>query len=271
MQLNLPRGTIFLVAAVVAGFVATFAIHKYVSIKTRIPVAASRQVFIAVADISPGTVISGAAVKAVTWPQAVIPPNSASTMKEVEGRVVKVPIPQGNPILFSMLAPEGTAAGLSGILEDGKRALTVKVDEVTGVAGFIHPGDHVDVLMDLPLKGEGGGEHFSKTILHDILVLTTGQIWEQKGSNKPMVVNTVTLELAPEDGEVLNLASNEGKIRLALRNRNNRTVTQTPGVTTSILVGGGAAKKESKVAAALPVQERTVEVIKGLDRSDAKL
>ena len=152
MQLNLPRGTIFLVAAVVAGIVATFAIHRYVSVKTRVPVAATRQVIIAAADISPGTALSGQAVKAVTWPQEVIPPNCASTMREIEGRVVKVPIPQGNPILFSMLAPEGTAAGLSGILDDGKRALTVKVDEVAGVAGFIHPGDHVDVLVDLSLK-----------------------------------------------------------------------------------------------------------------------
>ena len=135
-------------------------------------------------------------MKPVTWPQAVIPPNCASSMRELENRVVKVPIPQGNPILFSMLAPVGTAAGLSGILDDGKRALTVKVDEVTGVAGFIHPGDHVDVLMDLSLKGQS--EHFSKTILHDVSVLTTGQIWEQKGDNKPMVVNTVTLELTPK-------------------------------------------------------------------------
>ena len=118
-------------------------------------------------------------------------------MREVEGRVVKVPIPQGNPVLFSMLAPEGTAAGLSGILSDEKRALTVKVDEVAGVAGFIHPGDHVDVLVDLPLQE--AKDHFSKTILNDILVLTTGQIWQQKGENKPVVVNTVTLELTPED------------------------------------------------------------------------
>ena len=273
MQLNMPKGAIFLVAAVVAGLVATFAINRYVNIKTTVPVAATRQVFIAVADISPGTAISGAAVKAVTWPQAVIPPNSATTMREIENRVVKVPISQGNPVLSSMLAPEGTAAGLSGILEDGKRALTVKVDEVAGVAGFLHPGDHVDILMDIAMKGQGQSDHFSKTILHDITILTTGQIWEQKGENKPMVVNTVTLELTPEDAEVLNLASNEGKIRLALRNRNNRTVAQTTGVTSSILIGGVgvAAKKESKVAAALPVQEKTVEVIKGLDRSEAKL
>ena len=171
-----------------------------------------------------------------------------------------------------MLAPEGTAAGLSGILEDGKRALTVKVDEVAGVAGFLHPGDHVDVLMDLAMKVEGRQEHFSKTILHDIPILTTGQIWEQKGNEKPMVVNTVTLELTPENAEVLNLASNEGKIRLALRNRNNKTIAQTQGVTTSILIGGITEKKESKVAATLPpVHEKRVEVIKGLDRSEAKL
>ena len=270
MQLNLPRGTIFLAAAVVAGLVATFAIHRYVSIKTRVVEAPTRQVFIATADISPGTALSGQAVKAVTWPQAVIPPNCASTMREIEGRVVKVPIPQGNPVLFSMLAPEGTAAGLSGILDDGKRALTVKVDEVAGVAGFIHPGDHVDVLMDLSMKGSKS-EHFSKTILHDISVLTTGQIWEQKGENKPMVVNTVTLELTPEEAEVLNLASNEGKIRLALRNRNNKTVAQTPGVTTSFLINGAAAKKEAKVAVQPAREEKRVEVIKGLDRSEAKL
>jgi len=268
MKLNLPRGAIFIAAAVVAGLVATFGIHRYVSIKTRVVEAPTRQVFIATADISPGTALSGPAVKAVTRPQEVIPPNSAATMREIEGRVVKAPIFKGNPILLTMLAPEGTAAGLSGILPDGKRALTVKVDEVAGVGGFIHPGDHVDVLMDLALKGQG--EHFSKTILHDISVLTTGQIWEQKGDNKPMVVNTVTLELTPADAEVLNLASNEGKIRLALRNRNNKTIAQTPGVTTSFLLNGGV-KKEPAVVAQPARAEKGVEVIKGLERSEAKL
>jgi len=274
MKLNLPRGAIFIIAAVVAGSIATFGIHRYVSAKTRVVKAPTRQVFIATGDISPGTALSGAVVKAVAWPQEVIPPNSASSMREIESRVAKAPIPKGNPVLFSMLAPEGTAAGLSGILDDGKRALTVKVDEVAGVAGFIHPGDRVDVLMDLSMKGQseqGQADHYSKTILHDISVLTTGQIWEQKGENKPMVVNTVTLELTPEQAEVLNLASNQGKIRLALRNRNNRTVAQTPGVTTSILLNGGGAKKEPMVVAQPRRVEKKVEVIKGLDRSEAKL
>ena len=257
MQLNMPRGTIFLVAAVVAGILATFAIHRYVSIKTTVPVAATWGGHCRGRSNLSGTAITGAVVKAVTWPQAVIPPNSPSRMREVEGRVVKVPIAQGNPILSSMLAPEGTAAGLSGILEDGKRALTVKVDEVAGVAGFLHPGDHVDVLMDMAMKGqkENQSDHFSKTILHDIPILTAGQIWEQKGENKPVVVNTVTLELSPEQAEVLNLASNQGKIRLALRNRNNRTVAQTQGVTTSLLIGAEGPKQESK-GAVQPVRKR---------------
>jgi pilus assembly protein CpaB len=268
MKLNLPKGTIFIVASVLAGLVATFAIHRYVSLKTRVPVAATQQIFIASADISPGTALSAQVVKPVTWPQAVIPPKSASSIQAIDGRVAMVPIPQGNPILFSMLAPEGTAAGLSGILPDGKRALTVKVDEVAGVGGFIHPGDHVDVLMDLPIKD--ASEHFSKTILHNISVLTTGQIWQQKGDNKPVVVNTVTLELTPHESEVLNLASNEGKIRLALRNRNNKTLAETEGVTTSFLLGGLVGKKEQAVA--LPTRgEKSIEVIKGLDRSEAKL
>jgi pilus assembly protein CpaB len=268
MQLNLPRGTIFIVASVVAGLVATFAIHRYVSIKTTIPVAATQQVIVAAADISPGTSLSSQLVKKDSWPLKVVPPKSASSMGDIEGRVVMVPIPQGSAILFSMLAPEGTAAGLSGILPDGKRALTVKVDEVAGVGGFIHPGDHVDVLVDLPIKD--ATEHFSKTILHDISVLTIGQIWQQKGDNKPVVVNTVTLELTPHESEVLNLASNEGKIRLALRNRNNKTVAETEGVTTSFLLGGLVGKKEQAVA--LPTRaEKSIEVIKGLERSEAKL
>jgi pilus assembly protein CpaB len=258
----------FIVAAVAAGLVATFGINRYVSIKTRVPVTETRNVMIAAGDISPGTAINGKLIKTVSWPLKVIPPRSASSPKEIMGRVAKVPIPQGNPILLSMLAPEGTAAGLSGILPEGMRALTVKVDEVTGVAGFIHPGDHVDVLVDLPIQNDK--DHLSKTILSDIPVLTTGQIWQQKGENKPVVVSTVTLELTPHQSEVLNLASNQGKIRLALRNGNNKVITQTSGVTTSVLINGS--KNEEKVASAKPKRiEKGVEVIKGLERTEAKL
>jgi Flp pilus assembly protein CpaB len=114
-------------------------------------------------------------------------------------------------------------------------------------------------------------DNFSKTILQNIVVLTTGQIWEQKGENKPVVVNTVTLELTPDQAEVLNLASNVGKIRLALRNRSNTAAVPTKGVVVSQLTNmngvntGAKSKKEGGAAAKLARGGRTVQVIRGLE------
>jgi len=261
--MNLPKGISYVVLAGVAGLVATFAIHQYITVKTRVPKAATGDVAVATGDISPGTALDGKWVKVDTWPQNIIPPNAASSLTELEGRVTKTPVANGEPILPSKLAPKGTAAGLSGLLGDDKRALTVRVDDVSGVAGFIHPGDHVDVLVDMALPNST--EHISKTFLQNIKVLTAGQIWDQKGENKPQVVNTVTLELTPAQGELLNLASNQGKIRLALRSPDNLAAIQTTGVDTSQLVDDQDRKKKDTK------KTNSVEVIKGMDRSNTVL
>jgi pilus assembly protein CpaB len=267
MELNLPKGVGYIAAAVVVGLVATFGIHKYIVIKTRVPTVLTAPVAVATKDVAPGSAITPEMVRVATWPKELIPPQSASSLGEVQGRVTTTAIATGEPILTRKLAPEGTAAGLSGLLDLNKRALTVRVDDVSGVAGFIHPSNHVDVLVDIKVEEK---EHYSKTILQNILVLTVGQIWEQKGDNKPVVVNTVTMELSPEQAEILNLASNEGKIRLALRNFRNAETVQTEGVGTSQLITG--AKKAEAEAAPLPRrEERSVEVIKGLERTKATL
>jgi len=266
--MNLPKGVLYVGCAVVAGLVATFAIHKYISVKTKVAVVGTHPVLVAAVDISPGTQITGQAVKTVPWPQELIPPNAAFSLKGLEGRVLAVPVGRGEAILLSKLAPEGAAAGLSGLLGENKRALTVRVDDVSGVAGFIHPGDHVDILAEMKIPK--ADDNLSKTILQNIVVLTTGQIWEQKGENKPVVVNTVTLELTPDQAEVLNLASNVGKIRLSLRNRSNTAAVPTKGVAVSHLtnMGGpneGVNKKEGGAGARLAKGGRTVQVIRGLD------
>jgi pilus assembly protein CpaB len=246
------------------GLVATFTVHRYVSVKTEVPQVALGQVAIAAADVSAGLAFSAATVKIASWPKELIPPQTASTLKEVEGRVALVSMAKGEPILVTKLAPEGTAAGLGGLLDSSKRALTVRVDDVSGVAGFIHPGDHVDVLADLPMP-DSQSDHLSKTILQNLVVLSTGQVWEQKGDLKPMVVNTVTLEVTPDQAEVLNLASNNGKIRLSLRNRNNVAAITTPGVTTSGIFSARGSHNPGRQ------EGRAVEVIKGLARSKAAL
>jgi pilus assembly protein CpaB len=264
--MNLPKGIIFVVMAGVVGLLATFGIHRYVSAKTKVPVIATSQVPVAAGDISPGTALNGSLVKMVSWPKELIPPGCPASLSQLDGRVASIPVAKGEPILMTKLAPEGTAAGLSGLLGNDKRALTVRVDDVSGVAGFIHPGDKVDVLADLKIPG--GQENFSKTILQNILVLTAGQVMEQKGGDsKPVLVNTVTLELTPDQAEVLNLASNEGKIRMALRSRSNMTPVVTAGVSTSHLISGSARKEVTN----LRKEGRSVEVIKGLDRSKASL
>ena len=214
-MINLPKGISYMAIAVVAGLVAAFGIQRYVARKTYVAPVATGQVVVSTADVSPGNALSGASVKIVAWPKELIPPQAASSLNQVDGRVVQNPIAKGEPVIFSKLAPVGTSAGLSSMLDDNKRALTVRVDDVIGVAGFIHPRDKVDVLADLKVPGKD--ENFSKIILQNITILSVGQSWDQKGTGKPAVVNTVTMELTPEQAEILNLASNEGKIRLALK------------------------------------------------------
>lgn len=267
---NLPKGMTYMAVAVVAGLLATFGIHRYVVNKTQVAPAPTGTVVVATSDIAPGTALASGSLKLVSWPKELIPPQCAASLNQVEGRVVTFPISSGEPIMFSKLAPVGTAAGLSGLLDENKRALTVRVDDVTGVAGFLHPRDRVDVLADMKIKGGGVDENYSKVILQGITVLSIGQIWQQTGEDKPTVVNAVTLELTPEQAEILNLASNEGKIRLALRGGGNEATVETRGVGISNLFASmkppptATAQKEAK-------PERCVEVIKGCQRSKATL
>jgi pilus assembly protein CpaB len=272
-MLNLPKGVVYIVIAVVAGLVATVGIRSYIARKTYIPPIATSQVIVSTIEVAPGNALNVATLKTAIWPKELIPPQAASALSQVDGRVVLTPISSGEPILFTKLAPIGTAAGLSSLMEENKRAFTVRVDDVTGVGGFIHPGDKVDILADMKLRGQD--DSFSKTILQNVKVLSTGQVWEQKGGyGKPMLVNTVTMELTPQQSEVMNLASNEGKIRLVLRGRHNETIVETNGVATSALFG--MAKKEEAAKDPVTVkeakqEERTVEVIKGMERSKSNI
>jgi pilus assembly protein CpaB len=275
-MLNLPKGVSYIFIAVVAGLVATIGIRSYIARKTYVAPIASGQVVVATAEVSPGNPLSGATLKIANWPKELIPPQAASALNQVDGRVVVSPISNGEPVLFSKLAPVGTAAGLSSLMEENKRAFTIRVDDVSGVAGFVHPGDKVDILADMKVRGVVD-DNFSKTILQNIKVLSIGQLWEQKGGEaKPMLVNTVTLELTPQQSEIMNLVSNEGKIRLVLRGRRNDTIVQTDGVATSALFGIPKKEEPAKepvkeVQKEEQKEERTVEVIKGMERSKSNL
>ena len=265
--MNISKGTIFMAVSGLVGLAAMYAVHHYIFTQTQLAAKPVAQVMVAAADIFPGAVITKEMVKSVTWPRELIPPKAAGSPIQLEGRITNAPVSAGEPILLTRLAPKGTSAGLAGLLTDGKRALSVRVDDVSGVAGFIHPGDHVDVLMEMAKPGSA--EHFSRIILQNIVVLSAGQSWEQSRDEKPAVVNTVTLVLNTEQAEILNLASTQGKIRLALRNRNDLAEQVTPGVDISNLLGTNVAKNGARKVAA--PNQKSVEVIKGLKRSQVNL
>jgi pilus assembly protein CpaB len=230
--MRIPPGLKYVVFAVLIALLATYFVHQYIISKTMVEVRRLGQVVVAEMDISAGTALTERMVRVAQWPEEIIPSSALRDPKHVVGRVVQVSLSKGEPIMVLKLAPEGTSAGLGGLLGPDKLAVTVRTDDVTGVAGFINPGDRVDVLVEMPAIGTQG-EHFSKIILQNIKVLSKGQSTEQTTEKKPEVVTTVTLELSPDQAEVINLASGQGKIRLALRNRLNQAEFATTGVITS--------------------------------------
>lgn len=269
--MKLSKGLLNILLALALGLVVTFMIHTYITSKTRTATLATTPVVVADAEIPPGSILRPEVVKVVQWPQEIVPPQTAKTMKQVENRVAAVPLSKGEPVLLSKLAPEGAAAGLGGIMRPDRLAVTIRTDDVIGVAGFLHPGERVDVMVALKmLEGE---EHVSKIILQDITVLGAGQKWEQTGDRKPQVVNTVTLELTPDEAEVLNLASKQGKVHLALRHQQNTKKVVTAGISTSELLRGRTVSPPTQFAATppdVPMKRRparSVTVIKGTEVS----
>jgi pilus assembly protein CpaB len=186
--------------------------------------------------------------------------------EEVVGRVTAIPLAAGEPVLENKLAPKGVIPGLTALLPPDKRAMTVKVDEASGVAGFLNPDNRVDVLVSVD-KGDFNKDPISKVILQNLRVLGTGQRIEKTLGEKPQVVPTVTLEVSPAEGERLALAVREGMISLVLRNQQDDHVISTLGVRTSTLLGRAIPTPEVQEPKAAKVASnsaplRTVEVIR---------
>jgi pilus assembly protein CpaB len=144
------------------------------------------------------------------------------------------------PITESRLAPEGTAAGLSAVIPEGYRAMTVKVDDAAGISGFIMPGAFVDVVVVIdPREGSGMQDPISKIVLQNIKVLANGQnIDKPENQREANSVKAVTLQVTPEQAEKLALASNEGKLQLVMRNQIDQGDEQTKGVNKRELITG---------------------------------
>jgi pilus assembly protein CpaB len=150
-------------------------------------------------------------------------------------------VQRGEPVTASKLAPAGTLGGLSALIAEGKRAITVRVNDVVGVAGFALPGNFVDILVHAPGQGNSASEPaLSKIVLERILVLAVAQE-VARDDTKPRVVNAVTLEVTPDQAERLDLARSVGTLSLVLRNQVDPRPAATAGATRHSVLGVAAA------------------------------
>lgn len=265
---------IFLALALVLAAVAAFGAHRW--IKNQAEVAARNRVVlapvvVASSDLPAGQRLEPSHLALQRWPIANIPAGHFARTADLKGRVLRTPLVPGEVLLPSKLAPKGLAGGLSAVVPEGFRAMTVRVDEVIGVGGFVQPGDRVDVLCTVA-SGPFRDDPATRTVLQDVKVLTTGEKVETTRGHKPkkQKVKVVTLQLLPHQGERLALAALEGKVLLALRNQGDRNTEKTKGVLLTSLMPALAVPKpkaapKQEVA---PVKRKdTVEVIKGVTRS----
>ncbi len=174
-------------------------------------------------------------------PNGSVPEGAFRKLDEVVGRVAITPIGVRETITNMKLAPEGTGAGLSAVIPEGYRAMTVKVDDVVGVSGFIMPGSFVDVVAIVVPLAQAGATNgpISKIVLQNIKVLASGaKIDSPEDQRQPSQVKAVTLQVTPEQVEKLVLAANEGKLQLVMRNYSDQEDTQTKGANKATLLSG---------------------------------
>ncbi|WP_256081702.1 Flp pilus assembly protein CpaB [Massilia sp. YIM B04103] len=275
------RALIMMIVAIALAFLAVVMAAQWINAQAA---GSTSKVAVAQTDISLGARINPDMIRMVDWPASVTPPGAISDPKVLASRVTRASIQRGEPLLESKLAPPGTQGGLSAVVAEGKRAMTVRVNDVIGVAGFALPGNFVDILVNTQeenLKAQGNREaSISKIVLERILVLAVAQE-SSRDETKPKVVNAVTLELTPEQVEKLDLARSVGTLSLVLRNQVDPDPAKTTGATKSTLLTGhqqpvpAPAPAKAAAPAAKPVARRIavvpqgekVEMIKGLERS----
>jgi pilus assembly protein CpaB len=282
------RNRIFavLLLAIVAGGGLAYATFNFVnSNRTAQPATIPTQpVVVASADLQLGAELDADDLSVIQFPQGTAPEGSFSNPTELVGRGLIVPVVKKEVILAAKLASKEAGAGLPPIIPEGMRAVSVRVNEVVGVAGYVLPGTRVDVIATAS-PTSAPADATSKVVLANVQVLAAGtRIEQDQEKGKPMPVTVVTLMVNPEQSERLALASTEGKIQLALRNPLDQSAPATPGVKPAMLLGStlayrpaaGRRPESSRPRSAAPVAEvlpmpppppPTVEVIRGDKRA----
>jgi pilus assembly protein CpaB len=286
MDRNKRTAVVITVAVLLAG-VASLGMYRVVSRRAPGGGQAMKTVDVVVAShpLPLGTMLTTDHVKLVKWPADAQVPGTFAKLEEVVDRGVISEVGENEPVTVARLAPKEAGAGLPPSIPTGMRALSVKVNEVIGVAGFVVPGTRVDVMVTLNDRQAQQQESIARVVVSNVQVLTAGTRYDQENAKdgKPIPSTVVTLLVSPEDGERIALAQSEGQLMLTLRNPLDTTPTATNGVRIGGLLGQSAAApaaprpKVPRPAVAAPVQQAvvapapkpyTVEAIRGAKRNE---
>jgi len=237
--MNRNRMIIGLTIAVIVALVFSIYVYRTVQHTTAIvkPVAVSH-IVVAYQPLQVGARIDTNNLRLIDWPAGDPIPGSFHRIEDCSGRALITPVAENEPILESKLAPKEAGAGLPATIPEGMRALSVAVNDVVAVAGFVIPGTMVDVLVTGQAVGSGG--NLTRTILENVRVLAAGQKVEQDREGKPQTVSVITLLVTPEDAARLTMASTMGKIQLALRNTIDTKTVDPPTVLQAVLFASPA-------------------------------
>ena len=235
------RSRIFAVLAVAILAGGGLAYGTYNMVNNQAPAAAAatetQPVVVASANLQLGAELKPGDLTVMAFPKGKAPEGTFTQPSEIVGRGLIVPIVKNEPILAAKLASKEAGSGLPPVIPEGMRAVSVRVDEVVGVAGYVLPGNRVDVLATAN-PSDRRADVTTKVILSNVQVLTAGTRMEQdQEDTKAVQVTVVTLLVFPEQSERLALASTEGKIQLALRNPLDQGAPETPGIKTAGLMG----------------------------------
>jgi pilus assembly protein CpaB len=225
------RPWFMLVLALTSGVVAALLALRYLRERTT-PLMASEpkraNIVLSARSLPVGSVVTERDVKVVSWPGDAVPSGYIRSVKDAVGRGIITPVAENEPLLEAKVSTKDAGGGLPIIIREGMRAVSVRVDEVIGVAGFVLPGTRVDVMLTLD-KSPERPQAITKTLLQNVQTLAAGQSVTRDKEGKPQTVTVITLLVSPDDAELLALASKEGRLQLALRNMLDTLAVSTTG------------------------------------------
>src|SRR5579862_3312564 len=261
-------------AVVLALFLSTFVYREFKRVASAPAAVPMQHIVVAAGPLPLGTRLDASKLRTIPWPAGTPVRGMFTRIQDCTNRAVITDVAENEAILESKLAPVEAGAGLSATIPQGMRAISVAVNDVVGVAGFVTPGTMVDVLVTGVVGGgtqSGNTSNVTRTILENVRVLAAGQKIEQDREGKPQTVPVITLLVAPDDAGKLAMASTQGKIQLALRNTVDVKSTNPGPVLESVLFASGAPPVPEHIAVAPrkviiappPAVPFTVEVISG--------